>query len=353
VPFDETRENVLIELLRCGDGVGSSRALPGGGATARGRCPGLTSFPSGGSRRDSPVSAASAARFRAALWSRSRTRPHVRHTYVRCERVSLPFAVPHPEQVFELQKVAIGHRQGRPCTAGVSLQAGTRPGSREPRSTSRISGIVGMVTNRRSARVISDAGWGGFVRLLEEKTERCGRIVATVSRWSLSSKDLLGLWASGHVMDATALDGPRMVLSRLWCPARSGPQAPPGTSSPQGVRRGETPVEPVSVLPLRRQSVTKQEAPQTRHNRGGNPRPSRRGARQEPSKAKKRRPPSTMDVYGCHEGGRAHQAPPSGRRNPIAGVAGHKMNRDCTRAWPSLRLPHQGPLAAARRNMTR
>ena len=201
MPFDETRENVVIELLRCGDGVGSSRALLGGGATGGGRCPGLTSFPSGGSRRDSPVSAASAARFRAALWSRSRTRPHVRHTYVRCERASLPFAVPHPEQVFELQKVAIGH---------------------------------------------------------------------------------------------------------------------------------------------------------TRHNRGGNPRPSRRGARQEPSKAKKRRPPRTMDVYGCHEGGRAPQAPPSGRRNPIAGVAGHKMitvtahghGRPCG-------LPHQGPLAAARRNMTR
>jgi hypothetical protein len=268
VPFDETRENVVIELLRCGDGVGSSRALLGGGATGGGRCPGLTSFPSGGSQRDSPVSAASAARFRAALWSRSRTRLHVRHTYVRCERASLAFAVPRPEQVFELQKVAIGHSQGRPCTAGVSLQAGTRPGSREPRSTSRISGIVGMVTNRRSACVISDAGWGGFVRLLEEKAERCGRIVATVSRCLPSWKTCS---VCGHVMGAMAVDGPRMVLSRLWCPARSGPQAPPGTSSPQGVRRGETPVEPVQSSLSRREWVTKQEALQTRHSHVGIP----------------------------------------------------------------------------------
>jgi len=40
-----------------------------------------------------------------------------------------------------------------------------------------------MVTNRRLARAISDARWGRFVRLLEEKAERYGRTVATVSRW--------------------------------------------------------------------------------------------------------------------------------------------------------------------------
>jgi putative transposase len=75
-----------------------------------------------------------------------------------------------------------------------------------------------MVTNRRLARAISDARWGRFVRLLEEKAERYGRTVATVSRWLPSWKTCS---VCGHVMDAIAVDGSRMVLFRLWCPARS------------------------------------------------------------------------------------------------------------------------------------
>jgi putative transposase len=62
--------------------------------------------------------------------------------------------------------------------------------------------IVGMVRNRRLARAISDAGWGQFVRLLEEKAERHGRTVLKVSRWLPSSKVCS---ACGHVMDAMPL----------------------------------------------------------------------------------------------------------------------------------------------------
>src|SRR4029077_18072920 len=47
--------------------------------------------------------------------------------------------------------------------------------------------VAGMVRNRRLARAISDAGWGQFVRLLEEKAERHGRTVHRVSRWLPSS----------------------------------------------------------------------------------------------------------------------------------------------------------------------
>lgn len=48
--------------------------------------------------------------------------------------------------------------------------------------------IAGTVHNRRLARAIHDAGWAQFVRLIEEKAQRYGRIVHTVSRWLPSSK---------------------------------------------------------------------------------------------------------------------------------------------------------------------
>jgi putative transposase len=71
--------------------------------------------------------------------------------------------------------------------------------------------IAGMVRNRRLARAIHDAGWGQFVRLLEEKAERYGRTVAKVSRWLPSSKTCS---TCGHLMDAMPLK------VRAWtCPS--------------------------------------------------------------------------------------------------------------------------------------
>jgi putative transposase len=68
--------------------------------------------------------------------------------------------------------------------------------------------IAGMVKNRRLARPIHDAGWAQFVRLLEEKAERYGRIVHKVSRWLPSSKTCS---TCGHVMDEMSLK------IREWC----------------------------------------------------------------------------------------------------------------------------------------
>ncbi|MFI6100308.1 RNA-guided endonuclease InsQ/TnpB family protein [Lentzea sp. NPDC051213] len=48
--------------------------------------------------------------------------------------------------------------------------------------------IAGMVRNGRLSRAIHDAGWAQFVRLIEEKAEKYGRTVVTVSRWLPSSK---------------------------------------------------------------------------------------------------------------------------------------------------------------------
>ena len=48
--------------------------------------------------------------------------------------------------------------------------------------------IAGLVRNRRLARAISDAGWGQFVHIIDEKADRYGRTVQTVSRWLASSK---------------------------------------------------------------------------------------------------------------------------------------------------------------------
>ncbi len=62
--------------------------------------------------------------------------------------------------------------------------------------------IAGMVGNRRLARAIHDAGWAQFVRLIEEKAERYGRTVGTVSRWLPSSKTCS---ACGQVMDVMPL----------------------------------------------------------------------------------------------------------------------------------------------------
>jgi len=70
--------------------------------------------------------------------------------------------------------------------------------------------IIGMVRNRRLARAIHDAGWAQFVRLIEEKAQRYGRIVHRVSRWLPSSKTCS---VCGHVM------GEMPLRVRTWvCP---------------------------------------------------------------------------------------------------------------------------------------
>jgi putative transposase len=71
--------------------------------------------------------------------------------------------------------------------------------------------IVGMVRNRRLARAISDAGWGQFVRIINEKADRYGRTVHQVSRWLASSKTCSGC---GYRLDELPLQ------VRIWtCPA--------------------------------------------------------------------------------------------------------------------------------------
>jgi putative transposase len=70
--------------------------------------------------------------------------------------------------------------------------------------------IAGMVTNRRLAKAIHDAGWAQFVRLIEEKAERYGRTVHKVSRWLPSSKTCS---TCGYVMNVMPLK------IRVWtCP---------------------------------------------------------------------------------------------------------------------------------------
>ncbi len=58
--------------------------------------------------------------------------------------------------------------------------------------------IAGMVKNRRLARAISDAGWGQFLRIIDEKADRYGRTNHRVSRWLASSKTCS---ACGHRLD--------------------------------------------------------------------------------------------------------------------------------------------------------
>jgi len=70
--------------------------------------------------------------------------------------------------------------------------------------------VAGMVLNRRLAKAIHDAGWSQFVRLIEEKAQKYGRIVHEVSRWLPSSKTCS---ACGHIM------GEMPLRVRTWvCP---------------------------------------------------------------------------------------------------------------------------------------
>jgi putative transposase len=70
--------------------------------------------------------------------------------------------------------------------------------------------VAGMLGNRRLARAIQDAGWAQFVRLIEEKARKYGRIVHRVSRWLPSSKTCSGC---GHVV------GEMPLRVRTWvCP---------------------------------------------------------------------------------------------------------------------------------------
>ena len=62
--------------------------------------------------------------------------------------------------------------------------------------------VAGMVRNRKLARAISDAGWGQFVSLIEEKAEHCERTVVRVNRWFPSSKTCS---TCGLLMDAMPL----------------------------------------------------------------------------------------------------------------------------------------------------
>ncbi|MBA8823625.1 putative transposase [Saccharopolyspora lacisalsi] len=62
--------------------------------------------------------------------------------------------------------------------------------------------VAGMVRNRKLARAISDAGWGRFVRIIEEKAAYHGRAVHTVNRWLPSSKTCS---ACHYLMDAMPL----------------------------------------------------------------------------------------------------------------------------------------------------
>lgn len=72
--------------------------------------------------------------------------------------------------------------------------------------------IAGMVRNRRLARVISDAGWGQFVKIIGEKADHYGRTVRTVSRWLASSKTC-STPGCGHRLDELPLQ------IRTWtCP---------------------------------------------------------------------------------------------------------------------------------------
>jgi putative transposase len=71
--------------------------------------------------------------------------------------------------------------------------------------------IAGMITNRRLARVISDAGWRQFLSIIKEKADRYGRTVNVVSRWLASSKTCS---ACGHRLAELPLH------VRIWtCPA--------------------------------------------------------------------------------------------------------------------------------------
>ena len=72
---------------------------------------------------------------------------------------------------------------------------------------------ISELARTRLAKSVYDAGWGTFVRLLEEKALRYGRSVAKVGRFFPSSQICS---ACGH------LDGPKPLNIREWTCASCG-----------------------------------------------------------------------------------------------------------------------------------
>ena len=130
---------------------------------------------------------------------------------------------------------------------------------------------------RGSRRSVHDAGWSGFVRMLEYKAARYGRIFAKIGRFEPTSQ----------VCSACGVkDGPKPLNVRVWTCAACGTVHDRDLNAARNIlalgRReslnacGDG-VRPGTALAVADEAGT----PEVRHEpRTANPRPSGRGGRQ-------------------------------------------------------------------------
>ena len=103
-------------------------------------------------------------------------------------------------------KVAVAHRKVREQRADHAHKLALRL-VRDNQAVHVEDLAVSGLARTKLAKSVHDAGWAQFVRLLEEKAERCGRTVVKVGRW----------FPSSQLCSACGFrDGPKPLSVRNW-----------------------------------------------------------------------------------------------------------------------------------------
>ena len=87
-----------------------------------------------------------------------------------------------------VKKLAVQHYKVACCRRNFLHQESSKLVKTKPVLVFEDLNINGMIKNHKLAKSISDAGWGGFVRMCTYKAERVGGRVIKADRWFASSK---------------------------------------------------------------------------------------------------------------------------------------------------------------------
>lgn len=87
-----------------------------------------------------------------------------------------------------IKKLAVAHYRVRCCRQNFLHQESSKLVRTKPVLVFEDLNIEGMRQNRKLAKSIGDAGWGGFIRMCTYKAERVGGRVIKADRWFASSK---------------------------------------------------------------------------------------------------------------------------------------------------------------------
>jgi putative transposase len=226
-------------------------------------------------------------------------------------------------------RVAVAHRTVRDRRADHHHKLALRL-IRENQAVAVEDLSVKGLARTRLARSVHDAGWGPFLRLLEDKAAQHGRHVVKVGRWEPTSQTCS---ACGH------RDGPKPLSVRSWeCQACGVIHDRDANAARNilsilvaaGPAETKTPVEAVSDQERSWQLPVKQEPTEASHEhhtrRGRNPRRKRRGGGQDEGQPVDHRP----QPRGDGRPGRGERRQPQGgvqrdgEHGEVGGVGGRE-----------------------------